>query len=590
MTDPYQSCEKIRVALEGFEPEKDMENFVRDYSTGNSMPDPPQFVNYANPDAIPASSSRPTSRPANFVRSSNRSNQPRSDFIPPPEEEPSPSDNVAGLGSGRRNSVSVPDQPINGFSGQRQANGYGPGGSSQSSVSGPSAGGDPASPQMMLRTGDQPHPNKPDPDPQTLKPGHSPGGPKVGQENDPLAKQMAELRNASAGGRRNSFVQKEQQQESGPPKARDYSTSADIVVGGFPSHSRPVSPNQPTAALMRPPANSAPSPNVTVDTVLADYHQSLPGEGKSHSRSASRQSHFGPAQLLERPASREGFAGIGSHGRSPSPAFNGNGQRNASPIPPHQGSISRPSTTSNATSGHTARQDSVNIPQQKLPNRATTPNSVGISLDTKGNVAIDSMADVYQPQHNQTASQPSQQYHIPPQNQQSTGFQRRLSTSHSNGSVNIAGQQPHIPPQTQPPYGAPPPAPYPQPPPTQPPPPQQQPHYIQPPAQQPPPINYHYPPQPDYAQPPAHSYTQAQQGLNRVQSVSSPYYQQAIQQQQPQQIINGYRSASPQPLHNQPVQAQPHGITAAPTGQYTEAGRPVLFYGMFQKSSFESVS
>jgi hypothetical protein len=149
--------------------------------------------------------------------------------------------------------------------------------------------------------------------------------------------------------------------------------------------------------------------------------------------------------------------------------------------------------------------------------------------------------------------------------------------------VNMAAQHPHIPPQTQPPYGAPPPAPYSQPPPTQQP--QQQPHYMQPPAQQPPPINYqqhHYQPQPEYTQPPAHpAYTQQQQGLARGQSVSGGYYQQPVQQQ-PQQIVNGYRSASPQPVHNQPIQAQQHGVSAAPTGQYTENGRPVLFYGMFQ--------
>jgi len=570
-----------------------MENFVRDYGTGNAMPDPPQFVNYANPDAIPASSSRPTSRPAHFVRSSNRSNLPRQEFIPPPEEEPNPNNNVAGVGSGRRNSVSVSDPVINGSSSQRQINGYGPGGSGQSS--GPSAAGDVAPTQTMLKIGDQAHPVNPDQDPQTFKPGHSSKGSKIGQENDPLAKQMAELRSASTTGRRNSFVQKEPQQEVIPTRTRDYNGSADMVVGGFPSHSRPVSPSQPTAALMQPPTNKATPTGVNLGAVLADYHQSLPGEGKSHSRSNSRQSQMGSSQLLERPASREGFAGIGSQGRSPSPSFNGS--RNTSPIQPHQGSISRPSVSSTATPGHNARQESVNLPQQKLPNRATTPNSVGIALDPTGKVTVDSMADVYQPQppqHNQSATQPSQ-YHAPPQIQQSTGFQRRPSTSHSNSSINIAGQHPQVPPQTQPPYAAPPPAPYQQPPPTQQPPPPQQPQYMQPPAQQPPPINYqqhHYQPQPEYTQPPAHpAYTQQQpqQGLARGQSVSGGYYQQPVQQQ-PQQIVNGYRSGSPQPVHNQPVQAQQHGVSAAPTGQYTENGRPVLFYGTFQVLQISKVS
>jgi len=578
-----QSCEKIRVALEQFEPEKDIENFVRDYGTGNAIPDPPQFVNYANPDAIPASSSRATSHTAHFVRASNRSNQPRQEFVPPPEEEPNLNNNVAGVGSGRRNSVSVADPAINGSSSQRQINGYGPGGSGQSSA--PVVAGDVATPQTMLKISDN-H----DHDPQSFKPGHSSGGSKVGQENDPLAKQMADLRSASAAGRRNSFVQREQQQEVAPAKTQDYNNLADKVVGSYPTPSRPVSPSQPTAALMQPPARTGSSAGVNVDAVLADYQQSLPGEGKSHSKPNNRQSQIGPSQLLDRPASREGFAGIGSQGRSPSPSFSGS--RNASPTPHHQGSISRPSTTA-STPGHTARQDSVSVPQQKLPIRATTPNSVGISLDPTGKVAMDSMADVYQsqpPQHNHSASQPSQ-YHAPPQN---SGFQRRPSTSHSNGSINVPVQHSHIPPQTQPPYGAPPPAPYQQPPPTQQqPPPQQQPHYMQPPAQQPPPINYqqqhHYPPQPEYTQPPAHpAYTQQQQGLARVQSVSGGYYQQPVQQQ-PQQIVNGYRSTSPQPAYNQPVPAQQQGISAAPTGQYTENGRPVLFYGMSQTLKIPNV-
>ena len=548
------------------------------------MPDPPQFVNYANPDAVPASSSRPTSRPAHFVRSSNRTNQPRQEFIPPPEEEPNPNNNVAGVGSGRRNSVSVPDPAINGSSSQRQINGYDVGGSSQSS--GPSAAPDSTAPQTMLKVGDQAYSVNPDRDPQSFKPGHSSGGSKVGQENDPLARQMAELRSASAAGRRNSFIQKEQQQESGPPRTKDYSGSADAVVGSYPSPSRPVSPSQPTAALMRPPTTTGNSTGVVVDTVLADYHQSLPGEGKSHSRTHSRQGEVGTSQLLERPVSREGFAGIGSQGRSPSPSYSRS--RNTSPIPPHQGSISRsPATSTPTTQGHTPRQESVTVPQQKLPNRATTPNSVGITLDPTGKVAIDSMAEGYQsqpPQHNQSSSQPS--YHAPPQNPQSTGFQRRLSTSHSNGSMNVSGQQSHVPPQAQPPYGAPPPVPYPQQPATQQPPPQQQqqPQYMQPPSQQPPPIGYQqlYQPQPEYTQPPPHpGYTPQQPGLARGQSVSGGYFPPPAQQQQqqPQQMVNGYRTTSPQPVHNQPVPAQQHGISAAPTGQYTENGRPVLFYG-----------
>ena len=67
-----QSCKKMRFALEQLEPEKDMENFVHDYGTGNVIPEPPMFVNYANTDAPPVSSSRIVTRPSSFIRATQR--------------------------------------------------------------------------------------------------------------------------------------------------------------------------------------------------------------------------------------------------------------------------------------------------------------------------------------------------------------------------------------------------------------------------------------------------------------------------------------------------------------------------------------
>ncbi|KAF7289213.1 SH3-domain-containing protein [Mycena indigotica] len=67
-----QSCERIRTVLDQLEPDKDVENFVHEYGTGNSIPDPPVFVPYR--DQQPDGSSRqvPGSRPANFKRASAR--------------------------------------------------------------------------------------------------------------------------------------------------------------------------------------------------------------------------------------------------------------------------------------------------------------------------------------------------------------------------------------------------------------------------------------------------------------------------------------------------------------------------------------
>ncbi|KAF8151931.1 hypothetical protein K438DRAFT_1688022 [Mycena galopus ATCC 62051] len=95
-----ESCEKMRLALEQMEPEKDMENFVRDYGTGNQIPDPPAFVNFGDPNAIPTSSSHPTFRPSNFPRSSQRPPPVRRNSAQPEEEEPTT--NAAGIGTVRR--------------------------------------------------------------------------------------------------------------------------------------------------------------------------------------------------------------------------------------------------------------------------------------------------------------------------------------------------------------------------------------------------------------------------------------------------------------------------------------------------------
>ncbi|KAJ2928654.1 hypothetical protein H1R20_g8427, partial [Candolleomyces eurysporus] len=100
------SCEKIRLALEQMEPEREMENFVRDYGTGNEMPNPPQFVNYNTPDAIPSSAIRPTTRPASFTRSSTRELLPR-EIVEPVEDVPPVNTAGVGAGGGMRQSTAL---------------------------------------------------------------------------------------------------------------------------------------------------------------------------------------------------------------------------------------------------------------------------------------------------------------------------------------------------------------------------------------------------------------------------------------------------------------------------------------------------
>ena len=84
-----QSCERLRLSLESFEPEKDQEGFVRDYGTGNAMPDLPQFVNYSSEKGAPltSSASKVTSRPAQFTRVTQRISRDAAAPQPQPDDE-----------------------------------------------------------------------------------------------------------------------------------------------------------------------------------------------------------------------------------------------------------------------------------------------------------------------------------------------------------------------------------------------------------------------------------------------------------------------------------------------------------------------
>ncbi|KAF8885995.1 hypothetical protein BD779DRAFT_1625039 [Infundibulicybe gibba] len=67
-----QSCERIRTVLDQLEPDRDVENFVHEYGTGSSIPDPPALAPYSGTPGSRPSPSAPKTRPANFVRASRR--------------------------------------------------------------------------------------------------------------------------------------------------------------------------------------------------------------------------------------------------------------------------------------------------------------------------------------------------------------------------------------------------------------------------------------------------------------------------------------------------------------------------------------
>ncbi|ETW74674.1 hypothetical protein HETIRDRAFT_447044 [Heterobasidion irregulare TC 32-1] len=657
-----ESCEHLRLALEQFEPEKDQESFVRDYGTGDAMPDPPQFINYSIEGApLPSSSSKPTSRPAQFVRSSQRVNKPLAAQPPPNEEETLV--NTAGVGAGGRGSMDPgPNRsqtqsrastraPPNGMNG----NGGIPVSPSASSRPGTShtdrAPGmvDPTTHKTMLKVGDNAYEvdlNK-DPRQQQSARGSVSAATKVGDETDPMVKAMASLRSAAGTIKRGTA---DSQASSSPTKAltpptsasaahnqsRDYRNSAELVVGAYPlaagGSSRPSSPNPPTAALMQPP-RQAPAPYV--DAALEDYQQSFPGEiQQRRSRSNSRRESFngpplqhqqqiqqqqqpspGPqrnssrGQALERPVSREGHAGIGANGRSPSPSLRHPTMQSSRPR-----SVS-PAPGNNGMGGASLDYRDSYSSQQRPHSR----NSVGIALDQRGNVSMDSMAESYlqqqqrqQQQQQQQQQQPYQTHAQQAQQQQlqapsSQSVQRRTSMTRGY-SVQQApppgaygAQQPHLQSQVyraqqqQPsPARAP----------------QQQLSYTQPPAHSPiyaPPPTHPYaaaatpaqafhppPPQQQYAPPPpANGALQRGMSASGAEYYGVPAHQSYGSQAQQQQQLGyggGYRSGSPGPINRSPspqpiALSQPHlghaphqQQVVPPTRQYTDDGRGVLFY------------
>ncbi|KAJ3473014.1 hypothetical protein NLI96_g13166 [Meripilus lineatus] len=370
---------------------------------------------------------------------------------------------------------------------------------------------------------------------------------------------------------------------------RDYRRSAEFVVGGLPPgvvlppSSRPTSPSPsaPTANFMKPPSQIQTQGMDMgigdVQNVVADYQQSFPGERKSVSRPGSRASVYGQSQqsqigsAMGRPVSSEGNGFVGQRSTSPQP-YPVQGmqppqpqpspvnRRNSYRVGPGGGGpplVSTPSTTSNVSnagpgstispssvssiSSVTGRSNSISVPQ--IPahqQRPTSPsNSVGIALSADGGVALDVMRDRYQQQQvQQVQSQGQGQgqlgYRGPIPGQQQQPTQQQVSQMGGQGQGQGQGRSTsyNIPPQTQPPYGAPPPAPsgfppsYPQqsgpspvnyaaqPPPQQQPPQQQQQQQQQQQAQGRPPYSQQ-PPQQQWNQQPSqggYDYTQPPQG------------------------------------------------------------------------------
>ncbi|WVQ70350.1 uncharacterized protein L199_008577 [Kwoniella botswanensis] len=708
------SCERIREKLEQFEPQNDMLNFVKGWGTGDMIPDPPRFINYNAGESYPT---QPTFHVSQFQRISARppmqpsmaSQQASAQPEPEPEQPREPEPEIPQA-NGHDN------KDINGVTDSLQRttlNDEPP--SSARSTPAPdtqkkspfggialpglaSAASPPPQEETSKFSSMPPPPNPPTmsmPEPRipSRQSNHSPAPRNVNNEEDPMAKALADLRREppppgsvrrntshrrpesvvsasgstrgsqyghgikspnSPGPNRMSYQQHmppaqsrgsvdmtlsppqpghtaaalaksmeefRQQSSRGPDPKRqsvNYSNFADDIVGAHPT-SRPsspsVAPRAPSPAMMQPPTQPA---THIADEVLSQYHQAFPGERQERSRSRagsvisshSRAGSFVEQQQQQPPPvspGREAFAGIGAGGgRSPSPQ------------PP------------------TFRSPS---PSPMMSQGSLGPQNLGISLDAKGGVAQDTMAEAYRRQFEQQQQQQQQQgpppqqmssypgqrtsrYGAPPQQQQEAYGQQ--------GGYNAQGQDqrgsmygaPKSPVATgQPPvagnrptsgygqnqslqYGVPSPSgpgfsQSQQPPqpaynayPSQ----QQQPQqqhpgqaYSQQQPQQPPQpaYNQHPSPTPQSQYPVANGYQSQSYGAQGYQS--SPSVNQyarsaspapAQQQQQygynrgpsPQPQYGGRAGQSPSPQPNQPPS------NAAPTGQWSTTGLPVLFY------------
>jgi hypothetical protein len=608
------------------------------------MPDPPQFVNYSSAEGAPltSSASKVTTRPAHFSRSTQRMSRLAPSAPPQPDDEPFV--NTAGVGAGNRASNPndlAPTQPVSlSRAGTRRnpppingngnangpANGFSSGPSPPATASRP--GGNFSPTQHELVVGENTYRVDPSKDQQANPRSPAPTS-RVGDESDPMVQALANLRapagaNVGRNGTRKatpadataagaSSTSAPPSNLSPPRKNLDYRNSAELVVG-VPPQSRSTSPVPPNANFMHPPSQtSAP----VVDSVIDTYHQSFPGERRS--RPNSRRGSFNAPQrtatppqsqghnqgdLLERPVSREGHAGIGANGRSRSPSLSHPASPNVPSGPQRGGSVGRGDQGAN-----------------QGQYRATTPNSVGIALDPHGNVAMDSMADVYRQQQVVQARQVQQtqapppvqppppapvQYQQPPPQPQRfqppSGVsarppQRQTSVNAPYGTP-TTWQNPTSTPQPQPQQ-------YVSLPPAQQQTPQQSPTYVQAPhpyANAPSQV-YHAQPMNYGMQQPPPTPQQPQRQHNAMGSNGGDYYtsqqgygppqpqqQQRQQYQQPHQTIGygtgGYRSVSPGPINRSPspqpmalTQPPTQPVAEPPTRQYTEDGRGVLFYG-----------
>ena len=595
-----------------------MENFVRDYGTGNEIPDPPKFISYDDPEPGSSASARQAPRYANFPRTSNRT-MGMSEVLKAqvPEEEPTDA-GLAGFGAGggeglRNGDASVTDpgalssSPVNGihdnvsptsaYSQSQPTHSRNP---SQALSRAAQAQADPSVKKTMISIGGNAYEVDPDQDPQgaasSPSSGTGPGGrvnvnANIGKQNDPLAEHMERLwvsAQAQGTGRRNSFSKPGAGAQSSSPAPsagsagvgsgagagagvgssalsaptatrpananRDYRNSAELVVGGPPPSSRPTSPAGPPVPAHMLPPQQTSSSPLPVEEVLQGYGQALPGERRL---SINRGTSPGA-----------GFVPSHSPNQSLGQGINRRGSVDERPRSREGfagiGALAGGRTPSPGPSQAQANGAPQTHPHPyRIPSPAAPGSDLGISLDASGQVTHDRMAEAFRQQQQQQQQAQYQPVHSP-YNHNPPQPQRQQSIPSVTSPIGP-------PPAQQPPYPNPNPtpsqygqqaaSPYGQ---QQ----QQQWGYGQP--QQPQMYGQAQTPQPpaSYASPPGGV------GVQRGPSMNMHQYPGANPNQGGYQGVGGYQE--PASTRRSPSPAPPG--TNAPTGQYIN-GRPILFYG-----------
>ena len=188
----------------------------------------------------------------------------------------------------------------------------------------------------------------------------------------------------------------------------DLQTTADSIVGAHPS-SRPSSPAPPSprpqAAFMQPPQRAA-SPSL-----VEEYQQALPGE-RAERRMSMSATALASQQTRERPTSprpttpsQEPFAGIGAHGRSPSPQ----------PMQLPSSRSTSPAPNNLPTGAQQSTRPLMQAPPSDPRQIQRTASPTGIAIDARGQVAHDALAEDYARRNQQAQYQRGASPQVPSQ-------------------------------------------------------------------------------------------------------------------------------------------------------------------------------